>query len=341
MDEEARQLLESFRQLTPRQAEVLRLLVQGLAREEIARRLGVTPRVVVADIGVIYRAFALDESGLTPAQRRLELRRIVAVLRKLEREEAPPPPPPAAPASEPAAAERPTPLVLLPPPIPTPPASFSAWRWWPVAAALLLLAIVAGTWWVTHGAGQRALAGTTAISTTVTTPAVVVAAPTITPTVAPSPTPPPRPPASTATPPPKPTPSPTATATVNPAATPLNLAGKVASKRPGTPLRLGQPVASIIDQQAKPYDLYALQLQAGQTLHVQVTASSSAFGVTLAAPGAVDLIGAPGIPLGTFLCNFRNPCVKDFAIAADGAYTLVIGTNEGAGVRYTLLATAR
>jgi len=158
------------------EAEVLRLLVQGLAREEIARRLGVTPRVVVADIGVIYRAFALDESGLTPAQRRLELRRIVAVLRKLEREEAPPPPPPAAPASEPAAAERPTPLVLLPPPIPTPPASFSAWRWWPVAAALLLLAIVAGTWWVTHGAGQRALAGTTAISTTVTTPAVVVAA---------------------------------------------------------------------------------------------------------------------------------------------------------------------
>lgn len=38
---------------------------------------------------------------------------------------------------------------------------------------------------------------------------------------------------------------------------------------------------------------------------------------------------------------FQNPCRKDFAIAADGTYTLVVGTNAGAGVRYTLRATAQ
>jgi len=95
-----------------------------------------------------------------------------------------------------------------------------------------------------------------------------------------------------------------------------------------------------VDHQAKRHDVYALQLRADQTLHVEVSAATEAFGVIIAAPGAEDLIGLPGIPLGTSLCNYVNPCRKDFAIAADGTYMLVIGTEMGGGVRYTLRATA-
>jgi len=48
---------------------VLRDLVEGLTREAIARRRGVTPRVVAADVAAVYRAFDLERSELTSAQR--------------------------------------------------------------------------------------------------------------------------------------------------------------------------------------------------------------------------------------------------------------------------------
>jgi DNA-binding CsgD family transcriptional regulator len=331
----------SYGQLTPRQREVLRLLVQGASRAEIARRLGERVRGVDSDLAAIYRAFDLEQSGLTPAQRRLELRRILGLLRKREQQGGAIPPPPVTPSAEPPPEPARSPLVFVPPtaPVAAPPVTTSPWRWWPLAAILLALTLAGGVWWSRHPARPTALASPTATSTPTPTSVPILAAPTTAPTMAPPSTVTPRPPA------PSPTPrtgrrSP-AIATVHPAATPLDLAGKVASRRPGTPLRLGQPVASIIDRQAKPYDVYALPLKAGRTLHVQVTASSDAFGVILAAADAPDLLGTPGIPFGPFLCNFTNPCVKDFAIAADGTYTLVVGSNEGSGVRYTLEATVR
>jgi len=345
-------VLDAYHQLTARQRTVLDLLCRGCPRAEIAERLAVKPRLVDADLAAIYRAFALDASGLTPAQRRLELRRAVRAFRKLEQQGAPGPPaapaqaqrpeeeasPPAAPeATEAAEAARP-PITIMrrPAPIPAPPLLPAPWRWWSLAALVVLLIVLVGAWRATHSpaAAPGAAAVTRQASTSGTTSAqpAIATPPAPTPTTAPTARAlPPTPTALT----PTPAPSPAANAT------PLALAGKVASARPGTPLRLGQAVTSIIDRQAKPDDLYAVQLKAGQTLHVQVTASSDAFGVVLAAPGAQDLLGEPGIPLGTFLCNFQTPCQKDFPVAADGTYTLVVGTDEGAGVRYTLRATTR
>lgn len=367
MDKETQRVLAGFGQLTPRQVEVLRALAQGLAREAIARRLGITPRVAIADIAAVYRAFALDASGLTPAQRRLELRRYVQLLRKHEREEpketpmstaipvpdvspdvapvepsealaVPPLPPPvepptgerAGPKSEPPGA-----IVLVPTSDPVP-QDVRPWRSWPylIVIVLMLVLLLIGSmvsWWVTTTPTTTATPQVPSAAIVPVPSKTALVAPTATSAIAVTPTTVP-----TAVPP---TVVPSPVATVAPNTTPLALAGKVASTRPGTPLVLGQTVTSIVDRQAKHYDVYALQLRAGQTLHVEVSAATEAFGVIIAAPGAENLVGDPGIPLGTFLCNYVNPCRKDFAIAADGMYTLVIGTDMGGGVRYTLRAT--
>jgi len=345
-------LLARYRRLTPRQQTLVRYLADAASRTEIAEALGISLSLVDKETAEVMRAFALQEEGLTRTQRCVELRRMYLQIRRLERSEAPPAepvapaggepvtappsmPPPPIPASEPATAERPTPLVLLPPPIPTPPASFSAWRWWPLAAAVLVLAIGIGVW---RSAQARSLehdtlANLTATATTTTesTPDVAVVVPATTPTVAPAPTMTPRPPA--------PTPAPTATATVNPAVTPLDLAGKVASTLPGTPLRLGQAVTSVVDQGAKPRDMYAVTLRAGQTFTVQVTAAGSGFSVLMGAPGTFPSYAAASFST-TILCSFQEPCTKAVPVAADGAYPLLIQAG-GPALRYTLLATAR
>jgi len=61
-----------------------------------------------------------------------------------------------------------------------------------------------------------------------------------------------------------PAPASTVIVTVDPAATPLDLAGTVASDRPGTPLTLGHSVSSVLDPTTKPQDVYSLQLPAGE-----------------------------------------------------------------------------
>ena len=339
MDDETRQLLDAFRQLTPRQAEVLRLLVQGLAREEIAQRLGVTPRVVVADISVIYRAFALDESGLTPAQRRLELRRIVAALRKREQQERPVPPP-SLPVPPPAAEAPPEPerpplaIVPRPAPIPTPPGSSQVWRWWSLAAVVLALIIGSGIWRVLHTAGPPLL--TAARSAATTLPTVAVAVPVQTPTVAPAPTMTPGP--SSPTPAPTIPPKLTTTATVNAAASPADLAGTVDSTFPGTPLQLGRVVTSVIDDHTKPRDLYALDLQAGTRFHLALTASSAGVAVRLGPAGALPSF-AGGDPVLCSSLSAATSCATSLPIAQTGPYLLLVEAG-GSGVRYTLQTTA-
>lgn len=364
MDDQA--LLDAYRQLTDRQDRVLALLCRGRPRVEIASALGMKPRVVDADIAVIYHAFQLDDSGLTPAQRRFELRHALQLVRKMEQQEASaasgasidaplPPPPIDAPIDEPADPKPDLPGALVPVPAPNPvPQDVAPWRSWPylmVIVMMILLVLIGSmvTWRVTTTppGPRRAVASVTTRATPQISSAAIVPVPFNTALASPTATTIP----TTATPaitfapttvptviPPTLAPSPVATVIAN--TTPVALAGKVASTRPGTPLVLGQAVTSIVDYQAKRHDVYALQLRAGQTLHVEVSAATEAFGVIIAAPGAENLVGEPSIPLGTFLCNYVNPCRKDFAIAADGTYTLVIGTDMGAGMRYTLRAMA-
>ena len=119
----------------------------------------------------------------------------------------------------------------------------------------------------------------------------------------------------------------------------MNLAGKVASALPGTPLRLGQPVTSVVDQGAKPRDMYTVTLRAGQTFTVQVTAAGRTFSVLLGAPGTFPSFAAASIST-TILCSFQEPCQKAVPVAADGAYPLLIQA-EGPALRYTLRATAQ
>ncbi len=337
-------LLARYRRLTARQQTLVRYLADAASRAEIAEALGISLSLVDKETAEVMRAFDLQEEGLTRAQRCVELRRMYFQLRRLERSEAAPvapaggepvpaPPVPASSAGQEGAATaaQPAPLVLLPPPIPTPPTSSAAWRWWPLAAAVLLLTIGIGIWRSAQARSPErdtlVNLTATAITTAESTTAVAVVVPSSTPEP-PSPTP-----APTAT------PAPIATATVNPAATPLNLAGKVASSLPGTPLRLGQPVTSVVDQGAKPRDMYAVTLRAGQTFTVQVTAAGSGFSVLLGAPGTFPSYATASIST-TILCSFQEPCQKAVPVAADGAYPLLIEAG-GPALRYTLLATAR
>ncbi len=119
--------------------------------------------------------------------------------------------------------------------------------------------------------------------------------------------------------------------TISPAATPLDLAGKVASGLPGTPLQAGQPVTSVLDAATKPDDLYALNLRAGTQLTVSLQANSSAFSATFGPDGTL-----PEIERGNLgLCNADPNCAATIPIPVDGRYLLLVNA-YGSGLRYTL-----
>ena len=120
---------------------------------------------------------------------------------------------------------------------------------------------------------------------------------------------------------------------VGPTAAPTDLAGTVASTLPGTPLQPNGAVTSVIDQAAKPRDVYALPLQAGQRLQVTVTATNFAYGVTLDPPGALSGAG------GAILCTSTRDCTATIPIAATGTDLLVLQA-YGPGIRYTLRTAA-
>ena len=133
------------------------------------------------------------------------------------------------------------------------------------------------------------------------------------------------------------TPRPAGTST--PGASVGGTAGPPANVRPtssaaptdlaGTPLQPGNAVTSVVDQATKPRDVYALPVQAGQTLQVTVTATSSAYGVTLDPPGALSGAGS------AFLCTSTQNCTATLPIAAAGTDLLVLQA-YGPGIRYTL-----
>ncbi|HET8629943.1 MAG TPA: hypothetical protein VFL91_21190, partial [Thermomicrobiales bacterium] len=102
-----------------------------------------------------------------------------------------------------------------------------------------------------------------------------------------------------------------ATPTLRPEATPLELAGTAASALPGTRLRLGQPVTSVVDTTTKPRDVYAVDLRAGQRLRPELATTGGL--VTLA-------LGPPGVPASDadVLCIDVASCPKTVPIAADG-----------------------
>jgi len=334
-----RALLDAYRQLTDRQQRVLAQLCRGRPRVEIASALGVKPRLVDADIAVIYRAFDLDDSGLTPAQRRFELRSYLQRVRKGEQQKTAAattaPTEPSTHAEEPKEVLPPKPataLVHVPAPITAPLASVPPWRWWGFAAAVVVLFVAVSLWRVTHPPRPIAVVGATITpSIQPTVPALVVAAPTTPspPTVAPSPTMTPVPPSPTT----PPTPALAATTTVNPAASPVDLAGKVESTLPGTSLQPGSVITTVIDDHTKPRDVYALSVQAGQRLQVTVTATSWSYSVALGALGAL-----PTSP-SEILCTSMSTCTKTIPIAATGTYLLVVQA-FGPGVRYTLHTAA-
>jgi len=332
-----RALLDAYRQLTDRQQRVLAQLCRGRPRVEIASALGVKPRLVDADIAVIYRAFDLDDSGLTPAQRRFELRSYLQRVRKGEQQKTAAattaPTEPSTHAEEPKEVlplTPPTALVHVPAPSPAPLESAPPWRWWWFAAAVVGLFVAVGMWRVTHPPQPIAVASATITpSIQPTMPALVLAATAMSSTAAPSPTMTPVPPSPTT----PPTPARSATTTVNPAASPVDLAGKVESTLPGTSLQPGSVITTVIDDHTKPRDVYALSVQAGQRLQVTVTATSWSYSVALGALGAI-----PTSP-SEVLCTSMSTCTKTIPIAATGTYLLVVQA-FGPGVRYTLHTAA-
>lgn len=57
----------------------------------------------------------------------------------------------------------------------------------------------------------------------------------------------------------------------------LNLAGKVESDLPGTPLCSGDSVTSIVDKDTKPLDVYAFDLKAGQEVRISISNSTCCY----------------------------------------------------------------
>jgi hypothetical protein len=130
-------------------------------------------------------------------------------------------------------------------------------------------------------------------SPTVTLPptATPTQAPTLTPTLEPTATPTPVPTATfTPVPTDTPTPAPTPTLDLPSTAAPTSTVASVASDVPGTPLALGEEASGIIDANTKPWDVYAIELVAGQEVVFTLSGPSKDIYVELANPDTESFI---------------------------------------------------
>ncbi len=139
---------------------------------------------------------------------------------------------------------------------------------------------------------------------------------------------------------PKPTPRP------KPYTGKVNLAGKVASDIPGTPVAAGTTVTSVADSNTKPRDVYAIEMEAGATLHLEVALLSqpSRATITVANPGSTSFDNGEISELGKLQAwvdyYARDPDTGDFSAAVTGVYYVCLVPDRG-GVKYSMRFTVR
>ncbi|TAJ19928.1 MAG: J domain-containing protein [Dehalococcoidia bacterium] len=142
-----------------------------------------------------------------------------------------------------------------------------------------------------------------------------------------------------------------APAGVSPSPTPVSTAmaprlvdlGPIASEIPGTPLVVGSSVKSVVDQNTKPRDVYAITLTAGQEIRFVLTDLSSPItawvDTSVINPGARDLSDSRSFTLALT----RSTRARDewrFTPAVAGTYYLVVRAQTSAqAYAFTLAAT--
>ena len=99
---------------------------------------------------------------------------------------------------------------------------------------------------------------------------------------------------------------------------------------PGTPIEFGTSVVSVLDNDVKPRDVYAITLTTGQTLRVTVTSSKN-ISVFLHKIGTTSVINSSS----ETLCNYVTGCTNTFLVPADGIYYLQVLARDS-GLQYTL-----
>lgn len=99
---------------------------------------------------------------------------------------------------------------------------------------------------------------------------------------------------------------------------------------PGTPVEFGTSIVSVLDNDVKPRDVYAITLTTGQTLRVTV-ASSKNVSVLLHKIGTTSVINSAS----ETLCNYVTGCTNTFLAPADGIYYLQILARDS-GLQYTV-----
>ena len=105
-----------------------------------------------------------------------------------------------------------------------------------------------------------------------------------------------------------------------------------ANNIPGTPIQIGSPVASIIDQNTKPRDVFAVDLQRGQVISFVVTTAGNA-SVTVANPKSTSFDGG-GFTQAT-AASANGGVTAKLTVPADGTYYVAVSTGSS-GVSYTL-----
>ncbi|CCF84636.1 hypothetical protein [Nitrolancea hollandica] len=152
-------------------------------------------------------------------------------------------------------------------------------------------------------------------------------------TTTPSPTP-------TPTPTPSPSPSPNLSASATPLTGDVDLTNKVVPKDiPGLLIGSGVTITSIGDGSTRPREVYAIALQSGQTLQVDLDVPNNSFNengyvnLGLEKPGTTSASSGGGFGAGYCATGGHQRCTQ--LIATPGTYYLVANVS-GSGVRYTL-----
>ena len=118
-----------------------------------------------------------------------------------------------------------------------------------------------------------------------------------------------------------------------PASTPVtgsvDLSGWVAAELPGTRIGSGTRVTSRLDLKRRPAEFYAVELEAGQTLHVEIEASCCYQSLGIAYPGDAD-----GVASDALWTSLGGP----FLASESGTYTIRVGdATQGQGAyQYTI-----
>jgi hypothetical protein len=109
---------------------------------------------------------------------------------------------------------------------------------------------------------------------------------------------------------------------------------QIANNIPGTPLQIGNSITSVLDSEIKPREVFAVDLQAGQTVRV-TTSSTQDITVYLHKVGAVSIDNSYYVTL----CDYTKACTNAFLIPVSGTYYINVRA-RASGLQYTLKVDA-